>query len=56
MQDEDMIMARRDLAATIARQAQALADGAVKGPEWAQVARLVTNVETLRAWTPDDRS
>lgn len=46
---------RRDLAAAIAQQATALAEGTVTGPEHGAVARLVANVETLAAWTPDDR-
>ena len=47
---------RRELAAAIAAQAQALAEGTVIGPEHAAVARLVANVETLAIWTDDDRS
>jgi hypothetical protein len=46
----------RELAEAIATQAQALADGTVIGPRHAAVARLARNVDTLRAWTPDDRS
>lgn len=46
----------RDLAATIATQAQAIADGTVIGPRHGAVRRLVSNVQTLVAWTDDDRS
>ena len=54
--DEDIVMARRDLANTIAQQAEALAlDKIPYGQEYAQVAKLFSNVEMLRAWTPDDR-
>ena len=46
----------RELAATIATQADAIAEGRVIGPVHAAVARLTHNVDTLRAWTTDDRS
>lgn len=46
----------RDLAATIATQAEAIATGKVTGPMYGAVARLAANVDTLRAWIPDDRS
>jgi len=46
----------RELAATIAAQAQAIADGTVTGPLRGAVARLAANADTLRAWTADDRS
>lgn len=45
-----------ELAQAIAQQAQAIADGTVQGPVFAAVRRLKANVETLEAWTPDDRS
>lgn len=47
---------RRELAATIAAQAQAIADGTVTGPQWAAARRLLGNAGTLMAWTDDDRS
>lgn len=37
-------------------QAQALRDKTVAGPRYAAVRRLLSNVETLRDWTADDRS
>lgn len=46
----------QELAQAIANQAQALADGQVIGPVYASVRRLAANVETLKAWTTDDRS
>lgn len=46
----------RDLAATVAMQAQAIADGTVIGPVWAAVRRLKSNVEMLESWACDDRS
>lgn len=52
----DLDKQRRDLAGTIADQAQAIADGTVVGPERGAVSRLVHNVNLLDAWTPDDRS
>ena len=46
----------QELAAVIAQQAQALADGKIPdGQIYAQVSRLADNVSTLRAWTGDDR-
>ncbi len=45
----------RDLAATIAGQAQAIADGTVIGPTYAAVRLLAANVDTLSHWIPDDR-
>lgn len=46
----------RDLANAIAQQAEAIALGKVPaGQLHAQVCRLVANVDTLAAWTPDDR-
>lgn len=50
--DEDVIMARRDLANTIAQQAEALASGTFIGVESAHVDRLLANAQMLRAWTP----
>lgn len=47
---------RRELAQVIANQAQALADGAVIGPEYAAVRQIVSNVQSLVALTKDDRS
>lgn len=46
---------RREQAAHIARLAEAIATGAVVGPEHAAVRRLADAVELLREWTPDDR-
>ena len=46
----------RDLAATIAGQAQAIAGGTVTGPVYGAVRRLAANAELLAAWQPDDRS
>lgn len=43
-------------AQAIADQAQAIADGTITAPYHAAVAQLVRNVDTLKAWTPDDRS
>lgn len=46
----------RDLANTIAQQAQAIADDKIpEGQVYAQMARLADNVATLRAWLGDDR-
>jgi hypothetical protein len=45
-----------DMAATIAAQAQAIADGTITGPRFAAASRLLGNAKTLMAWTPDDRS
>ncbi len=46
----------RRLALTIANQAQAIGLSQANGPMHAAVVKLVNNVETLRAWTQDDRS
>jgi hypothetical protein len=46
----------RELAATIADQAQAIADGTLSGPRYAVASLLLSNAKTLFAWTPDDRS
>lgn len=46
----------RELAATIAAQATAIAEGTATGPLYAHVCRLDSNVQMLRAWVPDDRS
>ena len=46
---------RRELAATIADQAQAIADGTVTGPQWAAARRVLRNAEQLVAETADDR-
>lgn len=47
----------RELAQAISDQAQAIADGKIPaGRLHAQVARLLGNVDTLKAWTPDDRA
>jgi hypothetical protein len=54
--DEDQIMAREDLANTIARQAEALAAGKVTGPQYAAAQLLLSNAKLLAAWTPDDRT
>lgn len=46
----------RELAAAIADQATAIAEGKVVGPVYGAVARLVANADTLRIWTVDDRA
>jgi hypothetical protein len=46
----------RDLAAAIASQAQAIADGTLTGPRHAMAKLILRNAELLVAWTPDDRS
>jgi hypothetical protein len=47
----------RDLAGTIARQAQAIADGTTGAtPVYGVVRLLRNNVDTLMAWVPDDRT
>ena len=46
----------RELAATIADQAQAIADGTLAGPRYGMARLILRNAETLDAWTPDDRS
>jgi hypothetical protein len=46
----------RDLAATIADQAQAIADGTLTGPLYAHARLVLRNAELLAAWVPDDRS
>lgn len=48
--------AYREQAEAIARLATALAEGSLQGPRHAAVARLRGMVETLAAWTSDDRS
>jgi hypothetical protein len=45
----------RELAATIAMQAQAIANGTTTGPVYAAVRLIKNNVATLEAWTGDDR-
>lgn len=45
----------REQAAAVAALAQALADGTLVGPRYPAVLRLVDLVDTLRAWTQDDR-
>lgn len=50
--DEKLIT---ELAATIANQAEAIANGTVKGPRYAQVKLLAHNIDTLGAWVGDDR-
>ena len=46
----------RELANAIARQAEALAQGAIpEGQVYAQVHRLKSNVDTLVSWSGDDR-
>lgn len=47
---------RREQAQHVATLADALARGAVGGPEAGAVARLLDAVATLAAWTPDDRT
>jgi hypothetical protein len=46
----------RELAATIASQAQAIADGTLTGPCYAHARLILRNAEQLAAETPDDRS
>jgi hypothetical protein len=47
----------RELAATIADQAQAIADRTLSGPRYAVASLLLlSNAKTLFAWTPDDQS
>jgi hypothetical protein len=53
---DPLAVQRAELALVIAQQAHALATGKVIGPEHAAVRRLLANVETLAAWTPDDRT
>jgi hypothetical protein len=48
--------ANQMLAEAIANQAQAIADGTVTGPMYGAVQRLKSNIETLVAWTEDDRT
>lgn len=50
------IQQRRELAEVIANQAEALANGTNTGSQYGAVQLLKSNVETLAAWTPDDRS
>lgn len=45
----------RELAATLADQAQAIADDTIVGPRFAAIKRLQDNVDTLAAWVGDDR-
>jgi hypothetical protein len=46
----------RELAAAIAAQAQAIAEGSIpEEQQYSQVLRLRGNIETLQAWTPDSR-
>lgn len=42
-----------ELAGAIADQAQAIADGTVRGPLNAAAARVRQNAETLEAWTEE---
>lgn len=44
-----------ELAGTVATQAEAIAQGTVRGPRYAAVARLRENVDTLATWVGDDR-
>jgi hypothetical protein len=46
----------RELAGTIADQAQAIADGSLAGPRYAMAQLILRNAQCLVAWTPDDRS
>lgn len=46
----------RELAETCSAQAQAIADGSVRGPRYSAVLRLKNNVETLLCWVGDDRN
>lgn len=45
----------RELAGTVALQAQAIADGKIEGPLHGAVRLLGYNVDTLKTWTADDR-
>lgn len=45
----------RELAATIADQVQAIADGTTTGPRAAAIALISSNLDTLAAWIGDDR-
>lgn len=45
----------RELAGTIATQAQAIADGRTTGPLHGSVRLLASNVDLLKGWTEDDR-
>jgi|tagenome__1003787_1003787.scaffolds.fasta_scaffold14341318_2 hypothetical protein len=46
----------RDQAEAAARVANAIAEGAIpKGQRYAAVRKLLAIVDTLEAWTPDDR-
>jgi hypothetical protein len=46
----------RQLAFTISNQAKAIAEGNHTGPVYGAVQLLKSNIETLEAWTEDDRS
>lgn len=46
----------RELASTIASEAEAIATGTFTGPLYGLVSQLSSNVSTLRSWIPDDRS
>jgi hypothetical protein len=46
----------RELAATIADQARAIADGTLAGPRYAMAQLIARNAQQLVAETPDDRS
>jgi hypothetical protein len=46
-----------ELANTIANQAQAIIQGKIPGPQlYAHVSLMQNNIETLKAWTPDERT
>jgi hypothetical protein len=50
------VQQRRELAATIAAKAQALADGTLTGPEHAAAKLILSNAQMLLDWTPDNQS
>lgn len=45
----------RQLAATIAVQARAIAEGTITGSVFVAVSRVLATAEVLQGWTPDDR-
>jgi hypothetical protein len=44
-----------ELANAISNQAQALAEGRLKGPRYAAIKRMQNNLDTLAQWVGDDR-
>ena len=45
----------RELALTIANQAEAIASGTLIGPRYAAILRIQNNLDTLAAYVGDDR-